>query len=147
MRFLLDESAGRDLEHLLPEHGIEAAHAETLQLAGSGDPLLLELARRDYDAIVTKDRYRKGDARAAALRGMLAGLRIIELRFTGRGPEAQIGTSAEQLELILGNLERIEDLIQPDSRLRKLVLNGSTGTVTRVMHVDDVAAEIARLGL
>ena len=147
MHFLVDESAGRGLEHLLPEHGIEATHAETLQLAGSGDPLLLELARCGYDAIVTKDRYRKGDARAAALRGMLAGLRIIELRFTGKDPEVQIGTSAQQLELILGNLDRIEELIDPDSRLRKLVLNGNTGTVTKAMDVDDVDAEIARLGL
>ena len=147
MRFLLDESAGRGLEQLLPEHGIEVAHAETLQLAGTGDPLLLELARRDYDAIVTKDRYRKGDARAAAFRVMLAGLRIIELRFTGKGPEAQIGTSVEQFRLILGNLERIEELIQPGSRLRKLVLNGSTGAVTKVMDVDDVAAEVARIGM
>ena len=147
MHFLVDESAGRGLEHLLPEHGIEATHAATLQLAGSGDPLLLDLARRDYDAIITKDRYRKGGARAAALRGMLAGLRIIELRFTGKGPEVQTGTSAEQLELILGNLERIEELIRPDSRLRKIVLNGSTGTVTKVMDIGEVADEIARLGL
>ena len=147
MRFLIDESAAEELQGLLRPHGIEAVHARSLDLIGTEDPIVLALARAEFDAILTKDRYRKADPRNAALREMRNGLRIIQLRFTGKAPNAPTGTTAEQLELILGNLERIEELIQPDSRLRKLVLNGSTGTVTRAMDVDDVSAEIARLGL
>ena len=147
MRWLLDENTGRDLPRLLPEYGIEADHVLDLRLGGMGDPAVLELALAEYGLIVTKDKFEKHDPRDAALRGMRDGLRILELRFTGKAPHSPSGTTAEQLELILGNLGRIEELIQPDSRLRKLVLNGSTGTVTRVMDVGDVAAEIARLGL
>ena len=147
MRLLLDESTGRDLEFLLPPHGIEADHVETLELAGSGDPALLALARREYDAIVTKDRYRKSEPREAALRGMRAGLRIIELRFTGSSPETAIGKTEEQLDLLLRHRERIEQMIEPASPLRKLVLNGSTGTITKELDINDVAAEISRLGL
>ena len=147
MLLLLDESVALRLESLLPQYGISASHVDALKLSGAGDPFLLALARREYDAIVTKDRYEKMDAREASLREMRAGLRIVELRFTRTAPGPGRGTRTEQLELILGNLERIEELIRPDSRLRKLVLNGSTGTVTRMMDVDDVAAEIARLGL
>ena len=147
MRLLLDESTGRDLEILLPPHGIEADHVETLELAGTGDPALLALARREYDAIVSKDRYRKGEPRDAALLGMRAGLRIVELRFTGSGLEASTGKTGEQLGLLLRHRERIEQMIDPDSALRKLVLNGSTGTITRELGISDVAAEISRLGL
>ena len=117
MRLLLDESTGRDLEFLLPPRGIEADHVETLELAGSGDPDLLALARREYDAIVTKDRYRKSEPREAALLGMRAGLRIIELRFTGSGPETAIGKTEEQLDLLLRHRARIEQMIDPDSPL------------------------------
>ena len=147
MLLLLDESVALRLESLLPQHGIDASHVDTLELSGTGDPFVLALARREYDAIVTKDHYEKADAREASLREMQAGLRIVELRFTRTAPGPGRGTRNEQLQLILDNLERIEDLIRPDSRLRKIVLNGSTGTVTKVMDVDEVAAEIARLGL
>ena len=147
MRLLLDESTGRDLEILLPPHGIEADYVETLELAGTGDSALLALARREYDAIVSKDRYRKGEPREAALLGMRAGLRIVELRFTGSGLEASTGKTDQQLDLLLRHRERIEQMIDPDSALRKLVLNGSTGTITREVDIDDVAAEISRLGL
>ena len=147
MLLLLDESVALRLESLLPQYGISASHVDGLKLSGADDPFLLALARREYDAIVTKDRYEKTDAREASLREMRDGLRIVELRFTRTAPGPGRGTRTEQLELILANLGRIEELIQPGSRLRKIVLNGSTGTVTKVMDVDDVAAEIARLGL
>lgn len=147
MRLLLDESTGHGLELLLPPHGIEADHVETLNLAGTVDPALLALAQREYDAIVTKDRYRKSEPRKAALLGMRAGLRIIELRFTGSGPETATGKTNEQLDLLLRYRERIEQMIDPGSPLRKLVLNGSTGTITKELDINDVEAEIARLGL
>ena len=78
---------------------------------------------------------------------MRAGLRIVELRFTGKPPRFDTGTTAEQLALLLRHRERIEQMIDPDSPLRKLVLNGSTGTITKELDINDVAAEISRLGL
>ena len=147
MHLLLDENAGRGLERLLPEHGIGASHLHTLELGSISDPAMLELARTEYDAVVTKDQFEKGDPREAALRGMRAGLRIVELRFTGKAPSFATGTTDEQLDLLLRHREQIEQMIDPDSPLRKLVLNGSTGTITREMDIGDVAAEISRLGL
>ena len=147
MRFLIDESAAEELRALLRPHGIEAIHVRSLDLIGAEDPVVLALARAEFDAVITKDRYRKADPRNAALREMRNGLRIVQLRFTGKAPNSSTGTTPEQFELILDNLDRIEGLIRPDSQLRKIVLNGSTGTVTKVMDIDEVDAEIARLGL
>ncbi len=147
MRLLIDESAAEELEGPLRASGIAARHIRPLDLVGAEDPIVLALARAEYDAIVTKDRYRKGDPRDAALRGMHAGLRIVELRFTGKAPRFDTGTTAEQLDLLLRHRERIEQMIDPGSPLRKLVLNGSTGTITKELDINDVAAEISRLGL
>ena len=143
MRLLIDESAAEELEDLLPAQGIEARHVRRLGLPGADDPALLALARREYDAIVTRDRYRKNEPRAASLLQMRAGLRIIELRFRRAGD----GATMEQLSLLLKHRSRIEEVIQPDSQLRKLVLNWDTGTITSQMDEERVAAEIARLGL
>ena len=147
MHLLLDENASRGLEQRLPEHGIVASHLHTLELDGIGDPAMLELARTEYDAVVTKDRFEKDDPRDAALLGMRAGLRIVELRFTGKPPGSPTGTTADQLALLLRHRERIEQMIEPGSPLRKLVLNGSRGTITKELDINDVAAEISRLGL
>ena len=147
MNLLLDENTSRSLERRLAEHGIEASHLHTLELDGISDPAVLELARTEYDAVVTKDRFEKGDPRDAALLGMRAGLRIVELRFTGKAPSFATGTTAEQLDLLLRHRERIEQMIDPDSPLRKLVLNGNTGTITKELDINDVTAEIGRLGL
>lgn len=147
MRLLIDESAAEALEELLRSHGIEARHVRSLDLIGADDPFVLARARAEYDAVVTKDRYRKADPREAALRGMRAGLRIVELRFTGKAPSFAAGTTDKQLDLLLRHRARIEQMIDPDSPLRKLVLNGSTGTITRELDTGDVAAEISRLGL
>ena len=147
MRLLIDESAAEELEGPLRASGIEARHIRPLDLVGAEDPIVLALAQAEYDAIVTKDRYRKGDPRDAALRGMHAGLRIVELRFTGKPPGSPTGTTADQLDLLLRHRERIEQMIEPGSQLRKLVLNGSTGTITKELDISDVVAEISRLGL
>ena len=147
MRLLIDESAAEELEEPLRSHGIEARHVRSLDLIGADDPLVLALAQAEYGAVVTKDRYRKAGPREAALRDMHAGLRIVELRFTGKAPSFATGTTYEQLDLLLRHRERIEQMIDPDSALRKLVLNGSTGTITRELGIDDAAAEISRLGL
>ena len=147
MRLLIDESAAEELEGPLRASGIAARHIRPLDLVDAEDPIVLALARAEYDAIVTKDRYRKGDPRDAALRGMHAGLRIVKLRFTGKPPGSPTDTTADQLDLLLRHRERIEQMIDPDSPLRKLVLNGSTGTITKELDINDVAAEISRLGL
>ena len=145
MRLLLDENMAPSLPAALIRHGLSADHTETLNLNRTADPIVLAFAvARGYDAVITKDRYRKGDARLAALRAMRDGLRIIQLRFRQDIPDAD---SAEaQLQLILDHQREIEQAIAPDSPIRQLILNHAVGGITRTLTADQVAATLRRLG-
>ena len=144
MYLLLDENVAVLLEDGLQAHGHSADHIETLDMKGESDQVVLPYAvSQGYDAIITKDRYSKRDVRLAALRAMRDGLRIIELRF--RQHVRGAGSDVAQLQLILNHLEEIEDAVAPGSPIRQLIINAATGTITRVITLDDVAAELRRL--
>ena len=144
MRLLLDENMATSLEAELSACGHPTDHVQGWQLQGGADGVILAFAvAHGYDAVVTKDRYRKGDARLAALRAMRDGLRIIQLRFRQDVPDAD---SAEaQLRLILDHEREIERAVAPDSPIRQLLLNHAVGGVTRVVTADEVVAELRRL--
>ena len=144
MRLLLDENMAPSLPAALMRRGLSADHTETLNLNRTADPIVLAFAvAHGYDAVITKDRYRKGDARLAALRAMRDGLRIIQLRFRQDVPDAD---SAEaQLQLILNHLPIIEQAIAPDSPIRQLIINHAVGGITRTITADEVAATFRRL--
>ena len=93
--------------------------------------------------MITKDRYRKGDARLAALHAMRDGLRIIQLRFRQDIPDAD--SAAAQIQLILDHEREIEQALAPDSPIRQLVINHAIGGVTRTITADQVAATLRRL--
>ncbi len=79
MRFFVDESAARELESELRARGVDASHVESLQLAGSSDPVLFDYALANgYEAFVTRDRYAQPVEHLAAFKAMRDGLRIIE---------------------------------------------------------------------
>lgn len=144
MRLLLDENMSLRLARWLSRRGYAADHTKPLNLNSRTDPVVLAFAvAHGYDAIITKDHYARGEARLAALRAMRAGLRIIELRF--RQNKRGSGSAEEQLRLILDHREEIERAIAPDSLVRQLVVNGATGTVTRVITIDEVAVALRRL--
>ena len=144
MYLLLDENVAVLLEDGLQTHGHSADHVETLDMKGESDQVVLPYAvSQVYDAIITKDRYSKGDARLASLRAMRDGLRIIELRFRQRVRGA--GSDVAQLQLVLDHLEEIERAVAPDSPVRQLVINAATGAITKVITLDEVAAELRRL--
>ena len=144
MRLLLDENMAPSLPATLMRRGLSADHTETLNLNRTADPIVLAFAvAHGYDAVITKDRYRKGDARLAALRAMRDGLRIVQLRFRQDVPDAD---SAEaQLRLILDHEREIERAVAPDSPIRQLILNHAVGGVTRVVTADEVVTELRRL--
>ena len=144
MRLLLDENMATDLADELSARGHPTDHVQDWQLQGGADGVILALAlAQDYDAVITKDRYRKGAARLAALRAMRDGLRIIQLRFRQDIPDAD---SAEaQLQLILDHEREIEHAVAPDSPIRQLVINHAVGRVTRAITADQVAATLRRL--
>ena len=144
MRLLLDENMSLRLARWLSRRGYAVDHTKPLNLNSRADPVVLAFAvAHGYDAIITKDRYAKSEARLASLRAMRDGLRIIVLRF--RQNTRGSGSAEKQLQLILDHREEIERAIAPDSPVRQLVLNGATGTVTRTVTVDEVAAELSRL--
>ena len=144
MRLLLDENMAPSLPAALMRRGLSADHTATLNLNRTADPIVLAFAvARGYDAVITKDRYRKGDARLAALRAMRDGLRIIQLRFRQDIPDAD--SAAAQLQLILDHEREIEQAIAPDSPIRQLILNHAVGGVTRAITADQVAAILRRL--
>ena len=144
MRLLLDENMATDLADELSARGHPTDHVRTWQLQGGPDGVILAFAvARGYDAVITKDRYRKGESRLAALHAMRDGLRIIQLRFRQDIPDAD---SAEaQLQLILNHERDIEQAIAPDSSIRQLILNHAVSGITRTLTIDQIAAILRRL--
>ena len=144
MRLLLDENLAPSLPALLRRRGIAADHTASVNLNRTPDPVILRFAvARGYDAVVTKDRYRKADARIAALRAMRDGLRIIQLRFRQNAPRA--GSADAQLRLILDHREQIELALAPDSQIRRLIINAAINGISRVTTAAEVEAELRRL--
>ena len=144
MRLLLDENLAPSLPALLRRRGIAADHTAAVNLNRTPDPVVLRFAvAQGYDAVVTKDRYRKADARIAALRAMRDGLRIIELRFRQNAPRA--GSADAQLRLILDHREAIELALAPDSQIRRLIINAAINGISRVTTAAEVEAELRRL--
>ena len=144
MRLLLDENLAPSLPALLRRRGIAADHTASVNLNRTPDPVILRFAvARGYDAVVTKDRYRKADARIAALRAMRDGLRIIQLRFRQNAPRA--GSADEQLRLILDHREAIELALAPDSQIRRLIINATINGISRATTAAEVEAELRRL--
>ena len=145
MRLFVDESTARELESELRSRGVDVSHVESLQLAGSSDPVLFDYAlAHGYDAIVMRDRYAQPVEHLAAFKAMREGLRIIELRF--RGTALLNASRASQVDLVVSNLNEIEQAISPASDIRHLVLNGRTRAVSRRLYIADVEAELERLG-
>ena len=144
MRLLLDENTAEWLEGELRALGHAVDHVKSLQMQGELDQVLLAYAvSHGYDAVVTKDRYRKAEERIAALRAMRDGLRIIELRFRQNAPRA--GSADEQLRLILDHREQIELALAPDSQIRRLIINAAISGISRVTTAAEVEAELRRL--
>ena len=144
IRLLLDENIAEAVAAPLRERGWQADHAKPLELDNQPDAVVLAFAvAHDYDAIVTKDRYAKRDARLPALRAMRDGLRIIQLRF--RQEQLGSGDAAEQLRLILNHEREIERVIARDSQIRQIILNHTVGAITRTVTADEVAAELSRI--
>ena len=145
IRLLLDENVAEAVAAPLRARGWQVDHAKPLGLDNQPDSVVLAFAvAHDYDAIVTKDRYAKRDARLPALRAMRDGLRIIQLRF--RQEQLGSGDAEEQLQLILDHEREIERVIERSSLIRQIILNQAVGAVTRTVMVDEVVAELRRLG-
>ena len=144
MRLLLDENIAEWLEGELRALGHAVDHVKSLQMQGELDQVLLAYAvSHGYDAVVTKDRYRKAEERIAALRAMRDGLRIIQLRF--RQDALDVGSADAQLRLILDHREQIEQALAPDSQIRRLIINAAINGISRATTAAEVEAELRRL--
>lgn len=125
MRLLLDENMALDVTQGLRSHGWDADHVLDLKIAGD-ETVLAYALREGYDAVVTLDMYGQRRARLAALEAMSAGLRVIQLRF--RSGE---NTPELQLAAVVDHAEEIAACMSTDSDVRRLLINGSSGDLTR----------------
>ena len=144
MLLLLDENTWPELEGLFAVHGIAALHVKSLGLEGRSDPEIFRFALANgYDAVVTKDAYRKA-IHIHALRAMRDGLRIFRARFTPKDP---LNESPQLLaDLVIDNWGELERALASDSAMRFVMLNARQHRITKTMRLDEVEAELERLG-
>ena len=144
MPLLLDENTWPELENLFAVHGIAAMHVKSLELDGRSDPELFRFALENgYDAIITKDAYRKS-VQVHALRAMRDGLRIFRARFTPKDP---LNESPQLLaDLIIDHWTELERALDSDSTARFVMLNARQRRITKTMHLAEIEAELERLG-
>ena len=144
MLLLLDENTWPELEGLLAEHGIVALHVNSLGLDGRSDPDIFRFAlEHGYDAIVTKDAYRKA-VRMDMLRAMRAGLRIFRARFTPKDPSNE--SPRLLADLLIDHWAELERSLEPDSAVRLIMLNARQHGITRTIRLDEIEAELRRRG-
>ena len=144
MPLLLDENTWPDLENRLAAHGIAALHVKSLGLDGRGDPEIFRFALANgYDAIITKDAYRKA-VQVHALRAMRDGLRIFRARFTPKDP---LNESPQLLaDLVIDHWDELARSLEPESPVRFIMLNARQNRITKTMHLNEIEAELERLG-
>lgn len=144
MLLMLDENTAPRIEGLLEVHGIAALHVETLGLKGMADPSLFDYAlAHGYDALITKDRFRR-NIRVPAHRAMRDGLRIFRARFT---PKDGVDETPDALaDLVIDNWGELERALASDSAMRFVMLNARQHRITKTMRLDEVEAELERLG-
>ena len=140
MRLLLDENVALEVTRGLRSRGWDADHVLDLKLASAGDETVLTYALQEgYDAVITLDMYGQRRSRLAALEAMSAGLRIIQLRF--RSGE---NTPEMQLAAVVDHTDEIAACVCADSDVRRLLVNGSSGDLTR-QSLASVQANLLRL--
>ena len=144
MLLLLDENTWPELEDLLAAHGIAALHVNSLGLEGRNDPDIFRFALQNgYDAIVTKDAYRKA-VRVDMLRAMRDGLRIFRARFTPKDPRNE---SPQLLaDLLIDHWTELERSLEPGSAIRLIMLNARQHEITRTIRLDEIETELRRRG-
>ena len=144
MLLLLDENTWPELEGLLAEHGIAALHVNSLGLDGRSDPDIFRFAlEHGYDAIVTKDAYRK------AVRLTCSGPCATACGFSGRGsPRRTRAARARGCLPICSSTTgpELERSLEPDSAVRLILLNARQHGITRTIRLDEIEAELLRRG-
>ena len=134
MLCLLDENVAHALADRLTELGHPTAHIARLGRAGSVDEEVLELAR-NFDVLITFDRFLEPKVWHAARQAMLEDVRIIRLKVT-----ASERTDVEaQIQMLQRCLPQIESRMGPDGDAR-LAIIAQQGRRIRFRTADQLSA-------
>lgn len=134
MLCLLDENVAHALADRLTELGHPTAHIARLGRAGSLDEQVFELAR-DFDVLITFDRFLEPKVWHAAREAMLDDVRIIRLKVT-----ASERTDVEaQIQMLQRCWPEMESRMGPDGDAR-LAIIAQQGRRIRFRTADQIRA-------
>ena len=113
MRLLLDENAPKSWLHLLNRLGHDAEHVIDRGMRGSSDQVVFEHALENGFAVLTRNKFKQGTDRLAALTAMTNGLRIIRVT---------VRTLDRQQFALEQHISEIEDAFGADPSLRRVTI-------------------------
>ena len=121
-----------DLAGILTALGHPSDHVWDLGMSGASDEEVVELAM-DYDALVTLDLHRQQSEWLAVNNAMLAGAKVIRLRFRG----TEVSSLLSQTQAILRKWSEIEDAVMERDDVR-LVTVSRSGSRVRMQTVEEI---------
>ena len=132
MRLLLDEAMASDLAGILTALGHPSDHVWDLGMSGASDE---EVVRRamDYDALLTLDLHRQQSEWLAVNNAMLAGAKVIRLRFRG----SEVSSVLSQTQAIVRKWSEIEHAVMERDEVRLITVTRA-GSQVRVQTVDEI---------
>ncbi len=132
MRLLLDEAVARGLAGVLTALGHPSDHVSDLGMSGASDEEVVQRAL-DYDALLTLDLHRQEREWLAVNNAMLAGAKVIRMRFRG----SEVSSLISQTQAIVRRWPEIEHSVMERDDVRLIVLS-SGGSRVRVRTVDAI---------
>lgn len=146
MRLLLDEDVAIQVESALNRRGHDAIHIQTAGRKRLSDREVFDFAIAErFDALITKDRHRRGEALQASISAMRSGLRVVRLDLKGQINGVSWQTANNQIQALLDRLPDLEEILQPDSTFVRLIIHARNNRATR-QTIDEIIADATRRG-
>ena len=113
MRLLLDENAPKGWLNLLNRLGHDAQHVIDCGMSGSSDQIVFEYAIENGFIVLTRNKFKRGPDRVAALTAMANGARIISVT---------VKTLDRQRHALEGLASEVEYAFANDYSLRRITI-------------------------
>ena len=136
MRILLDEAMAPGLAGVLTALGHPSDHVRGLGMAGASDEEVVERAL-EYDALLTLDLHRGEREWFAVHSAMLAGAKVIRLRFR----RSEDSTLISQAQAVLRRWSEIEEWVTRRDDIGLIVVTRG-GSRLRVRSVEAIREDI-----
>jgi predicted nuclease of predicted toxin-antitoxin system len=136
VRILLDEAMAPGLAEVLTALGHPSDHVRDLGMAGASDEEVVERAH-DYDVLLTLDLHRGEREWFAVHSAMLAGVKVIRLRFR----RSEDSTLISQAQAVLRKWSEIEHLVMRRDDIGLIVLTRG-GSSVRTRSVEAIQEDL-----